>query len=143
MYKKNRILRNYVVLTGRVGKCNELKYYKDDFAICTINLGVKKSYDQYNNFFVKFFDTEESKTAQKVNEEVTEGDYIQIMGTAQVNRYKPKGMDKEVSQIEIVANSFCKVHYNPVTGDLELDVRKDKRSNDGCSRTERKNIRNR
>lgn len=113
------IKRNQVTLLGRVG-WKDFKYTENGNAIATINLGVKRGQDNWNNFFIKFFNTKMKMTAEEIAEFVKEGDYIQVTGRLVESKFKPQGSDKEVSKIEIIGSSYKFVQFNEELQEFEF-----------------------
>lgn len=116
-----KVLTNSVVLTGRVSKFKEMKYFETGGAVCTIGLGVKRSEDKWSNFYIDFFNNSNRNLAEEVGENVKEGDYIQIKGRLIENRYTPKELEGKLdeqgrqitkSQIKISAYDWKRVKYN-------------------------------
>lgn len=123
-----KIKTNQVILLGRVGSYKDIKYLDNETAITTINIGVKRGQDKWNNFFVKFFNTKTKNIAYEVAELVNEGDYIQITGRLIESNFIPKdwenqvdknGRQKTVSKIEVVGNSYKKVYFNEESEEFE------------------------
>ena len=122
-----KIKTNQVVLLGRVG-WKDFKYTENGTAIATINLGVKRGQDKWNNFFIKFFNTKMKTIAEEIAELVKEGDYIQVTGKLVETKFIPKGWEnqfdengnqKTVSKIEIITQSYRKVYYNEETEEFD------------------------
>lgn len=116
-----KVLTNLVVLLGRVSKYKEMKYFETGGAVCTIGLGVRKNKDDWHNFFIDFFDNSNSNLAEEVGDKVKEGDYIQIKGKLNENRFTPKELEGKLdeqgrqitkSQIKITAFDYKRVRYN-------------------------------
>lgn len=121
------ILTNSVTLLGRVSKYKEMKYFESGGAVCTIGLGVKNS-DKWHNFYIDFFNTQKANMVEIVGENVKEGDYIQIKGRLNENRFTPKGMEGRVdengnpvtvSQVKITGFSFKRVQFNEELNEFE------------------------
>lgn len=116
-----KVLTNSVVLLGRVSKYKEMKYFETGGAVCTIGLGVKKNKDDWHNFFIDFFNNSNRNLAEEVGDQVKEGDYIQIKGKLNENRFTPKELEGKLdgqgrqitkSQIKITAFDYKRVRYN-------------------------------
>lgn len=116
-----KVLTNSVVLLGRVNKYKEMKYFETGGAVCTIGLGVKKNKDDWHNFFIDFFNNSNRNLAEEVGDQVKEGDYIQIKGKLNENRFTPKELGGKLdeqgrqiakSQIKITAFDYKRVRYN-------------------------------
>lgn len=116
-----KVLTNSVVLLGRVSKYKEMKYFETGGAVCTIGLGVKKNKDDWHNFFIDFFNNSNRNLAEEVGDKVKEGDYIQIKGKLNENRFTPKELEGKLdeqgrqitkSQIKITAFDYKRVRYN-------------------------------
>lgn len=123
-----KIKTNQVILLGRVGSYKDIKCLENGTIITTINIGVKRGQDKWNNFFVKFFNTKTKNTADEVAELVNEGDYIQITGRLIESNFIPKGWENQldengrqrtVSKIEVVGNSYKKVYFNKESEEFE------------------------
>lgn len=121
------ILTNQVTLLGRVSKYKEMKYFENGGAVCTIGLGVKNG-EKWHNFFIDFFNTQKANMAEIVGENIKEGDYIQIKGRLNENRFTPKAMEGQVdengnpvtvSQIKITGYSFKRVQFNDELNEFE------------------------
>lgn len=116
-----KVLTNSVVLLGRVSKYKEMKYFETGGAVCTIGLGVKKNKDDWHNFFIDFFNNSNRNLAEEVGDQVKEGDYIQIKGKLNENRFTPKELEGKLDeqgrqitklQIKITAFDYKRVRYN-------------------------------
>lgn len=117
----SRVKTNSVILTGRVSKYKEMKYFETGGAVCTIGLGVKKNEEKWNNFFVDFFNNSNRNLAEEVGENVKEGDYITIKGRLNENRFTPKELEGKLdekgnqitkSQIKVIAYDWNRVKWN-------------------------------
>jgi len=117
----SRVKTNSVILTGRVSKFKEMKYFETGGAVCTIGLGVKKNEDKWSNFFVDFFNNSNRNLAEEVGENVKEGDYITIKGRLNENRFTPKELEGKLdekgnqitkSQIKVIAYDWNRVKWN-------------------------------
>lgn len=113
------MLTNQFTLLGRVGWI-DMKYTDKGVGITTVNLGVKKNKEEWNNIFVKFFDTQKFKGAEKAMNEIQKGDYIRVIGTIADASFTPKDSDKEIYKIELIAWKFDKVEYNEMIQDYEV-----------------------
>ena len=121
------IKTNQVVLLGRVS-WKDIKYTDNGNVITTINMGVKRNQEKWDNFFIKFFNTKLKNTAEEVAELVKEGEYIQITGRLIESSFIPKGWEntvdengnqRTVSKTEIVGKSYKKVFFNEETEEFE------------------------
>lgn len=103
---------NYFELCGRLDWI-DYKSTDNGYLITTITLGVKKNKEEWNNFFIKFFDTADSKNtiAEKLQRK-TKGDYIRVKGYITLDKFKPNGSDKEVSNISLIGTYFNGIHYD-------------------------------
>lgn len=117
----SRVKTNSVILTGRVSKYKEMKYFETGGAVCTIGLGVKKNEEKWSNFFVDFFNNSNRNLAEEVGENVKEGDYITIKGRLNENRFTPKELEGKLdekgnqitkSQIKVIAYDWNRVKWN-------------------------------
>lgn len=106
------MIKNSVTLMGRVGSYIDTQYYDSGTVVTTVNLGVKRGENKYNNFFIKFFDTEMCRISDFIKCFVKEGDYIQVEGKLQVNEYEVEGSDKKKSSISVIGYGIKKVYYN-------------------------------
>lgn len=115
-----KVITNSVCLTGRVGKYKDMKYFDNGGCVCTIHLGVKRG-ENWNNFFIDCWNTQNRKLAEEIGENVKEGDYIQIKGRLIENKFIPKGWEeqtdengnqKTVSQTKINAYDYKRVQFN-------------------------------
>lgn len=122
-----KVIINSVTLTGRVGSFKDMKYFETGGCVCVINLGVKRA-ENWNNFFIDCWNTQNRKLAEEIAENVKEGDYIQIKGRLIENRYTPESMkgqldengkQKTVSRIKINAYDFKRVRYNEESEEFE------------------------
>ena len=109
------MIKNQVTLMGRVGKYKDTQCYDSGTVVTTVNLGVKRGESKYNNFFIKFFDTETCGFADWIANNLAEGDYIQVIGKLQVNEYEVDNKPK--SSIQVVGYEIYKVFYNDQTED--------------------------
>lgn len=117
----SRVKTNSVILTGRVSKYKEMKYFETGGAVCTIGLGVKKNEEKWSNFFIDFFNNSNRNLAEEVGENVKEGDYITIKGRLSENRFTPKELEGKLdekgnqitkSQIKVIAYDWNRVKWN-------------------------------
>lgn len=115
-----KVITNSVCLTGRVGKYKDMKYFDNGGCVCTINLGVKRG-ENWNNFFIDCWNTQNRKLAEEIGENVKEGDYIQIKGRLVENRFTPESMAGQTdengkpitkSQVKVVAYDWNRVKWN-------------------------------
>lgn len=97
---------NTFELIGRVGKV-DIKYF-DNTVITTISLGVKNYKKEYDNYYIQFF----KERAEKIGEEVKEGDYIQVKGCLSMDKYTKKGETKPTYQMKLTGFDFCKVTFD-------------------------------
>lgn len=102
-------------LVGRVGWL-ETKYTDNGTCITTINLGVKKNKDTYENFFIKFLSGVEAKvkTAEIIADKVKKGDYIRVTGSLSINKFVPKNSTdgKEIEQVSLLGWGFKPVRFD-------------------------------
>ena len=119
---------NQVILIGRVGKFKDIKYLDNGSAVATISLGVKRG-EKWNNHFIKFFNTPKSLVAERIMEDVKEGEYIQIVGKLSQQTFIPKGWEgltdesgrqKTVTQNEVIGFKYRKVYYNEEVDGFEF-----------------------
>lgn len=111
---------NKFEMQGRVSYIDiQFKDKNDKLTVyTTINLGVKKSDNvgneekNWDNFFITFFNTVKTQTAEKLREQIKEGDYIRVVGKLKENRYVPNGTDKEKSEIQLIGYGFKKQRYD-------------------------------
>lgn len=108
---------NSFKLVGRVGWL-ETKYNDNGTCITTINLGVKKNKDTYENFFIRFLSGAEAKTktAELLAENVKKGDYIRVGGSLTVDKFVPKNSTdgKAIEKLALLGWG-----YKPVKWDEE------------------------
>lgn len=116
-------------LLGRVGKI-EITYKENGTCLTKVSIGVpngkvntegKKLYD---NFWITFFNTKNSNTAELIAEEVKEGEYIRVHGKLVDNVYTPQGADKPKHSLQLLGWGYCKVVFDEVTRKY-VDVKKD------------------
>lgn len=105
------MLTNQFTLLGRVGWI-DIKFSEKGTGVTTINLGVKKNKESWNNFFIKFFNTQKNELADKVMNTIREGDYVSIVGKISNSKFTPQGSEKEVSKIELVGWKCERVEYD-------------------------------
>lgn len=117
------IQKNRVELFGRVGYI-ECKFLENDKASVKTDvlLGIKKenatgdSENDWENFFVTFWNTKKTATAENIAEKIKKGDYIRIVGKLVENRYIPKGLEQikenEKTEINIVGYGFKKMIFD-------------------------------
>ena len=109
---------NTFELQGRVGYI-DIKYKDNDkgTVYTTLNIGVKKTEaggenEDWDNFFVTFFNTAKRNTAELLADKVTKGDYIRVVGKLTENKYKPEGAEQEKSEIQLIGYGFRKQKYD-------------------------------
>lgn len=103
--------KNRFELIGRVGHLDTV--FKDSgTVITTISLGVKNVKGEYDNFFIKFFNTKKSEVAVKIADEIAEGDYIQAGGILSVSKFRPTGTEKDVYRTELIGFDYKKVTFD-------------------------------
>lgn len=117
------IQKNKVELFGRVGYI-EIKYIDNDKGSVKTDvlLGIKKDVlsqkeeDNYENFFVTFWNTEKRPTAEIIADRIKKGDYIRIVGKLVENRYIPKDLEQikenEKTEINVVGYGFKKMIFD-------------------------------
>lgn len=117
------IQKNKVELFGRVGYI-EIKYIDNDKGSVKTDvlLGIKKDVlsqkeeDNYENFFVTFWNTEKRPTAEIISDRIKKGDYIRIVGKLVENRYIPKDLEQikenEKTEINVVGYGFKKMIFD-------------------------------
>lgn len=105
------MLINQFTLLGRVGWI-DMKYSEKGVGVTTINLGVKKNKESWNNFFIKFFNTQKNELADKVMNTIREGDYVSVVGKISESKFTPQGAEKEISKIELVGWKCERVEYD-------------------------------
>ena len=112
---------NEFKLLGRVGNV-EITYSEKTGKPCTkVSIGVpngKKNEDGkslYDNFYVAFFNCEKSATAEKIAENVNEGDYIRAAGKLSINKYKKTDDEKFTYSIQLIGFGYKKVKFDEVT----------------------------
>lgn len=117
------IQKNKVELFGRVGYI-EIKYIDNDKGSVKTDvlLGIKKDVlsqkeeDNYENFFVTFWNTEKRPTAEIISDRIKKGDYIRIVGKLVENRYIPKDLEQikenEKTEINVVGYCFKKMIFD-------------------------------
>ncbi len=111
------MLTNQFTLLGRVGWI-DMKYSEKGVGVTSINLGVKKNKENWDNFFIKFFNTQKNELADKVMNSVRVGDYISVSGKLSESKFTPANSTKEVSQVGLVGWKFEKVMYDELSGDF-------------------------
>ena len=121
--KKPNIFR----LQGRVGyvdiKYTENKTDPNKATVYTkINLGVRKTENlnseeekNWDNFFITFFNTARSNTAERLADTVKKGDYIRVVGKLSENKYEittEDGEKKEKSETQLTGYGFKKLIWD-------------------------------
>lgn len=99
---------------GRVGSYRDVQKYETGTVITTINLGVKRGENKYNNFFIKFFDKEGVNYSEFFGK-IAEGEYIQVQGSLNVSEWVPEGANPETDKkrkIDIIGYDATQVTYN-------------------------------
>ncbi len=96
---------NHFELVGRVGWL-EKKITHNGKIITSINLGVRKSPGVYDNFFIKFFNTEDEHLADRISESVSKDDYIRVTGTLKVEKYVPPEYNKSIDRVCLTGWDF-------------------------------------
>ena len=100
-------------LIGRVGWL-ETKYTENGTCITTINLGVKKNKTDYENFFIKFLNSAESKVkiAEIIADKVRKGDYIRVTGSLSIDKFIPKNSTdgKEIEKLSLMSGYAACFH---------------------------------
>jgi len=102
---------NEFKLIGRVGKL-DMAYKETGTVLTKISLGVKKSKDTWENFWITFFNKKNHPTAEILAEEVKEGDYIRVEGVLGINSYTPTGQEKPTKTIQLIGWGFKKVKWD-------------------------------
>ena len=114
---------NQVKLTGRVGKYKDYQALESGTCYAVISLGVKRG-EKYSNFFIKFFNNPNSQIADRVYEQLKEGDRIEVTGKLVEQTYIPKGWEgqlnekgiqKTVSKIEVYGFSYKPAYFDEET----------------------------
>ena len=115
--------KNRVELMGRVGYI-ECKFIDNDKGSVKtdLNIGIKKENatgkddNDWDNFFVTFWNTDKRKTAEIIAEEIKKGDYVRIVGKLVENRYIPKDLEQikenERSEINVIGYGFKKMRFD-------------------------------
>ena len=115
--------KNRVELMGRVGYI-ECKFIDNDKGSVKtdLNIGIKKENatgnddNDWDNFFVTFWNTDKRKTAEIIAEEIKKGDYVRIVGKLVENRYIPKSLEQkkenERSEINVFGFGFKKMRFD-------------------------------
>jgi single-stranded DNA-binding protein len=98
---------NKLYLLGRVGKI-DIEYKENGTILTTISLGVKNYKKEWENYYITFF----NDTAERLAEDVKDGDYIRIDGSLGIDKFTPKGSEKPVYKIKITGWGFKKVEYD-------------------------------
>ena len=80
---------NRFSLAGRIGYI-DMKWTDTGKPRTTINIGVKKNKDEYDNFFITFFNNKNRNLAEELAEDVKKGDYIRVSGSLNVNKFQGK-----------------------------------------------------
>jgi len=120
---------NKFELLGRVGKV-DITYKESGTCFTQISIGVtngKKNTEGkklYDNFYITFFNTKNSNTAERLAEEVKEGDYIRVEGKLTDNVYTPQGAEKPKHSLQLIGWGFCKVVFDEATRKY-VDVKKE------------------
>lgn len=113
-------IMNQFKLTGRVSWKDEYKVFESGNCMQKIQLGVKRG-ENWDNFFITFFNTQSKSLADIVCENVQKGEYIQVVGKIREEKFVPKGWEnlkdekgnqKTVSQINLIATNFKRVAWN-------------------------------
>lgn len=105
--------RNEFKLLGRVSELStECK--SSGLVVSNIKIGVStgKKNDEgktiYDNYFITFF----RETAEKIIEEVQQGDYIQVTGSLSMNKYTPSEGEKTRYSIKLIGWGYKKVTFD-------------------------------
>lgn len=106
---------NMFELVGRVGWVDCSATEKGTF-IVKINLGVKKNKEEWNNFFITFLDSIDSKykTAENFAEKIKVNDYVRIKGILNIDKFTPKNSvdNKPVEKISLIGRTFNAVKWD-------------------------------
>ncbi|MBE7713705.1 MAG: hypothetical protein E7Z87_08170 [Cyanobacteria bacterium SIG26] len=104
---------NLFELVGRVGWM-DISTTDKGTIITKINLGVKVSKEEWNNFFITFMNSAESKKriAEQIAEQCKEGDYIRVKGVLRVDKFTPKNGEKEVEKVSLIGWLFNHVKFD-------------------------------
>lgn len=113
---------NEFKLLGRVGNV-EINYSERTGKPCTkISIGVPngKKNDEgkslYDNYYVTFFNSEKSPTAENLAEYVKEGDYVRVAGKLSINKYKKNPDDEKFTySMQLIGFGYKKVKFDDVT----------------------------
>jgi len=119
---------NKFELLGRVGHI-DIEYKESGTVITQISLGVKNIKKEYENFYITFFNTKKSETAEKLADEVKEGDYIRVIGALSMNKYTPQGAEKPKFTLKLIGWGYKKVQWNSEKSTYE-DVEPDTNTDD-------------
>lgn len=111
---------NEFVIDGRIGKIN-LQYADNGSCYCKVSIGIPNGKVSpegkrlYDNFFVTFFNTKYRKTAERLSEEVKEGEYLRVRGKLTDNVFTPEGSDKPRHVIQLIGFGFIKLIFDEHT----------------------------
>lgn len=106
---------NMFELVGRVG-WKECKVSDKGTLFTKINLGCKKNKEEWNNFFITFIDSPDSKSkiAERLGDSVKVDDYVRIKGILSIDKFTPKDSvdNKPVEKISLIGRTFCAVKWD-------------------------------
>ena len=105
---------NKIELTGKVNYINQ-KYLDSGSYLAKILLGIylgkdKEGKAKYESVNVTFF----GEPAEQFGGQVTKGDYINVKGRINPNKYTNKD-GKEVKDLQLIGSEFVKVEYDAGT----------------------------
>lgn len=97
---------NKVVLMGRLTKIPELKYTKNDKAVCSFTIAVERNTADRTTDFIDLVAW--NKTAEFITKFFTKGSMIAIVGKIQVRSYLANdGQKRKVTEIVVDECHFC------------------------------------
>lgn len=111
---KEKIMKskNKFTLFGRVCWKSELKNTMKGKKLIIINIGEKIGENKYNNFFITFFDNENSNNATVVEKNINVNNYIQVDGY--LSSFK-KADEEKKTHLQLVGKGYTKFNYNTGT----------------------------
>ena len=113
---------NEFKLLGRVGNVEITYSERTGKPVTKVSIGVpngKKNEEGkslYDNFYVTFFNSEKSPTAELLAEHIKEGHYIRVAGKLSINKYKKNPSDEKFTySMQLIGFGYKRVKFDEVS----------------------------